>query len=95
MKSRTWTRNDLVEKISLKVGLPNSTSSLIIENIFDFILSELENKQDVKISSFGSFIIRNKKSRLGRNPKTRIEAPISARNVVTFNPSNILKSKLN
>ena len=95
MKSRTWTRNDLVEKISSKVGLPNSTSSLIIENIFDFILSELENKQDVKISSFGSFIIRNKKSRLGRNPKTGIAAPISARNVVTFNPSNILKSKLN
>jgi nucleoid DNA-binding protein len=48
MNSRTWTRNDLVEKISSNVGLPNSTSSLIIENIFDFILSELENKQDVK-----------------------------------------------
>ena len=95
MKSRTWTRNDLVEKISSNVGLPNSTSSLIIENVFDFILSELENNQDVKISSFGSFIIRNKKSRLGRNPKTGIEVPISARNVVTFNPSNILKSKLN
>ena len=94
MNSRTWTRNDLVEKISSNVGLPNSTSSLIIENIFDFILSELENDQDVKISSFGSFIIRNKKSRLGRNPKTGIEVPISARNVVTFNPSNILKSKL-
>jgi integration host factor subunit alpha len=95
MKSRTWTRNDLVEKISSNVGLPNSTSSLIIENIFDIILSQLENKQDVKISSFGTFIIRNKKSRLGRNPKTGIEAPISARNVVTFNPSNILKSKFN
>ena len=95
MNSKTWTRNDLVEKISLNVGLPNSTSSLIIENIFDFILSELENNEDVKISSFGSFIIRNKKSRLGRNPKTGIEAPITARNVVTFNPSNILKSKFN
>jgi|TARA_B100001093_G_C26197997_1_gene746724 integration host factor subunit alpha len=95
MNSKTWTRNDLVEKISSNVGLPNSTSSLIIENIFDFILSELENNEDVKISSFGSFIIRNKKSRLGRNPKTGIEAPITARNVVTFNPSYILKSKLN
>ena len=95
MKSRTWTRNDLVEKISSNVGLPNSASSLKIENIFDIILSELENNQDVKISSFGTFIIRNKKSRLGRNPKTGIEAPISARNVVTFNPSNILKSKFN
>ena len=95
MKSRTWTRYDLVEKLSMNVGLPNSTSSMIIENIFDIILSELENNQDVKISSFGTFIIRNKKSRLGRNPKTGIEAPISARNVVTFNPSNILKSKFN
>jgi integration host factor subunit alpha len=84
-----------LRKLSSNVGLPNSTSSLIIENIFDFILSELENDQDVKISSFGSFILRNKKSRLGRNPKTGIEVPISARNVVTFNPSNILKSKLN
>jgi integration host factor subunit alpha len=95
MSFRTWTRNDLVEKISINVGLPNSTSSMIIENIFDFILSELENKQEVKISSFGTFNIKNKRSRLGRNPKTGIEAPISARNVVTFNPSNILKSKLN
>ena len=95
MKVRTWTRNDLVEKISLNVGLPHSTSALIIEDIFDFILSELENNHNVKISSFGSFIIRNKKSRLGRNPKTGIEALISARNVVTFNPSNILKSKFN
>jgi len=71
MKSRTWTRNDLVEKISSKVGLPNSTSSLIIENIFDFILSELENKQDVKISSFGSFIIRNKKITIRQKSKNR------------------------
>jgi integration host factor subunit alpha len=95
MSFRTWTRNDLVEKISINVGLPNSSSSMIIENIFDFILSELENNQEVKISSFGTFNIKNKRSRLGRNPKTGIEAPISARNVVTFNPSNILKSKLN
>ena len=48
-----------------------------------------------KISSFGTFIIRHKKLRVGRNPKTGIEAPIKARNVVTFNPSNILKSKFN
>ena len=95
MKSRTWTRNDLVEKISLNVGLPHSTSALIIEDIFDFILSELENNQDVKISSFGTFAIRHKNSRLGRNPKTGIESLINARNVVTFSPSNILKSKFN
>ena len=51
MNSRTWTRNDLVEKISSNVGLPNSNSSIIIENIFDFILSELENKNSLKIQT--------------------------------------------
>ena len=95
MGKKTWTRNDLVEKLSLNVGLPFSTSSFFIEKIFELILSELENNEDVKISSFGSFVIRHKNLRLGRNPKTGIEAPIKARNVVTFNPSNVLKSKFN
>ena len=93
MKKKTWTRSDLVEKMSSNIGLPSSTLYFTIENIFEYILTELENNQDVKISSFGSFIIRHKKPRVGRNPKTRVEAPIKARNVVTFNPSNVLKSK--
>ena len=95
MEKKTWTRNDLIEKMSSNVGLPFSASSMIIEKIFELILLELENNEDVKISSFGSFVIRHKKSRVGRNPKTGSEAPIKARNVVTFNPSNILKSKFN
>ena len=95
MQKKTWTRNDLIEKISSNVGLPYSTSSLCIEKIFELILSELESNEHVKISSFGSFIIRHKKLRVGRNPKTGIEAPINARNVVTFNPSNVLRSKFN
>jgi len=95
MTKKTWTRNDLIEKMSSNVGLPLSTSSLFIEKIFEIILSELENNKDVKISSFGTFIIRHKKLRVGRNPKTGIEATIKPRNVVTFNPSNILKSKFN
>ena len=93
MTKRTWTRYDLIEKVSINVGLPVSSSSILVEKIFDFILSELENKKDVKISSFGTFVIRHKNMRLGRNPKTGIEAKINARNVVTFSPSNILKSK--
>ena len=89
---RTWTRNDIIEAISDNVGLSLSDSSLIIEEIFEFILKELEKGDDVKISSFGTFSVRHKRSRIGRNPKTGIEVPITERNVVTFTSSNILKS---
>ena len=90
---KTWTRNDLIEEVSNNVGLPLSESSKIIEQIIEEILFSLEKGSDVKISSFGTFSIKNKRSRIGRNPKTGVEAPISARNVVTFNCSNILKAK--
>lgn len=90
---KTWTRNDLIEAISDNVGLSLSDSSIIIEEIFEYILSELEKGEDVKISSFGTFSVRHKNPRVGRNPKAGIEVPINARNVVTFSSSNILKSK--
>tara|TARA_B100000123_G_scaffold268203_1_gene242572 strand:+ start:411 stop:695 length:285 start_codon:yes stop_codon:yes gene_type:complete len=89
---KTWTRNDIIEAISDNVGLSLSDSSKIIEEIFEFILNELEKGDDVKISSFGTFSVRYKKSRIGRNPKTGIEVPITERNVVTFSSSNVLKS---
>ena len=91
--SKTITRNDLIEVISDKVGLSLNDSSEMIENIFDFILTELENGHDVKISSFGTFKVKRKNLRMGRNPKTGIEAPIKPRNVVSFYSSNVLKSK--
>ena len=91
--SKTWTRNDLIEAISDSIGLPLNDSSEIIENIFDFILKELESGEDVKISSFGTFSVKHKNSRIGRNPKTGIEVSINARNVVSFYSSNVLKSK--
>ena len=90
---KNWTRNDIIEAISDNVGLSLSDSSNIIEEIFEFILLELEQGKDVKISSFGTFSVRHKNSRIGRNPKTGIEVPIKARNVVTFSSSNVLKSK--
>ena len=90
---KTWTRNDIIEAISDNVGLSLSDSSMIIEEIFELIMSELEHGKDVKISSFGTFSVRHKKKRIGRNPKTGLEAAINARNVVTFSSSNILKSK--
>ena len=89
---KTWTRNDIIEAISDNVGVSLSESSLIIEEIFEFIINELEKGEDVKISSFGTFSVRHKKSRIGRNPKTGIEVPITERNVVTFSSSNVLKS---
>ena len=89
---KTWTRNDIIEAISDNVGISLQDSSLIIEEIFEFILKELEKGDDVKISSFGTFSVRHKKERVGRNPKTGIEVPIKERNVVTFSSSNILKS---
>jgi integration host factor subunit alpha len=89
---KTWTRNDIIEAISDNVGLSLSDSSMIIEEIFEFILDELEKGEDVKISSFGTFSVRHKRSRIGRNPKTGVEAPITERNVVTFTSSNVLKS---
>jgi len=89
---KTWTRNDFIEAISDNVGLSLSDSSLLIEEIFEFILKELEKGVDVKISSFGTFSVRHKKSRIGRNPKTGVEVPITERNVVTFTSSNVLKS---
>ncbi len=89
---KTWTRNDIIEAMSDNVGLSLSDSSQIIEEIFELILKELEKGDDVKISSFGTFSVRHKKSRIGRNPKTGVEAPIKERNVVTFSSSNVLKS---
>ena len=89
---KTWTRNDFIEAMSDNVGLSLSDSSQIIEEIFELILKELEKGDDVKISSFGTFSVRHKKSRIGRNPKTGVEAPIKERNVVTFSSSNVLKS---
>ena len=89
---KTWTRNDIIEAISDNVGLSLSDSSMLIEEIFEFILDELEKGEDVKISSFGTFSVRHKRSRIGRNPKTGVEAPITERNVVTFTSSNVLKS---
>ena len=91
---KTWTRNDLIEKIHSKVGVSMTESSKLIEDIFDEIMISLESGNDVKLSSFGTFLVKSKKSRIGRNPKTGVEANISARKVVTFNPSNLIRKKI-
>ena len=91
---KTWTRNDLIDAISNNIGLSLSESSKIIEEIFESILNELKDEIEVKISSFGTFSVRHKNLRIGRNPKTGLEVPITPRKVTTFRPSNILKTKI-
>jgi integration host factor subunit alpha len=82
------------ERCYRNVGLSRNESASLVDSVFTEISKSLINGQDVKISSFGTFIVRNKKERVGRNPKTGEEVPITARQVVTFRASNVLKSEV-
>ena len=93
--NKTTTRSTLSEAVFKNVGLSRNESSALVDSVFDEILKSLIKGDDVKISSFGTFIVRNKKERIGRNPKTGEEVPITARSVVTFRASNVLKSRVN
>ena len=92
---KTTTRSTLSEAVFKSVGLSRNESSGLVDTVFNEILKTLTSGNDVKISSFGTFIVRSKKERIGRNPKTGEEVPITARSVVTFRASNVLKSKVN
>ncbi len=91
----TVTRADLVDAVYKEIGLSRSESSIIIESILGHISSALINGETVKLSGFGTFDVRHKKSRMGRNPKTGREVPITSRRVLSFRPSNILKKRVN
>ena len=92
---KTTTRSTLSEAVFKNVGLSRNESATLVDSVFGEILKSLINGDDVKISSFGTFVVREKKERIGRNPKTGQEVPITARSVVTFRASNVLKSKVN
>ncbi len=92
---KTTTRSTLSEAVFTNVGLSRNESANLVDSVFSEILVSLIKGDDVKISSFGTFIVRQKKERIGRNPKTGEEVPITARSVVTFRASNVLKSKVN
>ena len=77
------------------MGFSKSLSSKIIDDFFESMIAQLIKTNQVKLSSFGTFVVANKKERLGRNPKTKIEAKISARKVVKFKPSESVKEKIN
>ncbi len=95
MAGKTVTRADLCEAVYQKVGLSRTESATLVEMVLKEITDSLERGETVKLSSFGSFVVRKKGQRIGRNPKTGIEVPILPRRVLTFRPSQVLKSALN
>ncbi len=92
---KTVTRADLCNAVHNKVGLSRSESAELVEFVVGEIADCLASGETVKLSSFGSFVVREKGERIGRNPKTGKEVPISPRRVLVFKPSNVLKDKIN
>jgi integration host factor subunit alpha len=90
----TLTRADIVDRLVQKVGLSKQDSSNFLERVLELVCSELERDADVKFARFGNFVVRRKNARVGRNPKTGEEAPISARRVVSFKPSPLLRQRV-
>jgi len=84
------TKADIIESVYEKVGFSKKEAAEIVEMVFDTIKETLEQGEKIKISGFGNFIVRDKKSRVGRNPQTGEEIEISARRVLTFRPSQVL-----
>lgn len=95
MSGKTITRADLCEAVYQKVGLSRTESADLVEMVLGEISGCLVEGESVKLSSFGTFLVRSKGERIGRNPKTGEEVPISPRRVMVFKPSNVLKQKIN
>jgi len=91
----TMTKADIIEKVYQKIGFSKKEASELVEMVFDQLKDVLCKGEKVKISGFGNFIPRGKKERIGRNPKTGDQITISARRVLTFRSSQVLKALLN
>jgi integration host factor subunit alpha len=89
------TKADIVEKIYEKVGFSKKESAELVETVFDLIKSTLEDGDKIKIAGFGNFVVKEKSDRRGRNPQTGEEITIVARKILTFKPSQVLKSAIN
>ena len=94
MSQRTLTRMDLTEAVFREVGLSRNESAQLVETVLDVMSDALVRGEQVKISSFGTFSVREKAARVGRNPKTGQEVPISPRRVLTFRPSHLMKERV-
>jgi integration host factor subunit alpha len=93
--NRTITRADLAEAVYRQVGLSRKESGTLVQAVLSEIADTLSQGEPVKLSSFGAFLVREKKERIGRNPKTGVEAPITERRVLSFKPSSVLKARVN
>ena len=89
------TKKEIINSIYMQLGFSKKVSENLLEDLLSLILEELMNKKKVKIAKFGTFILRHKKSRVGRNPKTLEKKIISERNVILFKPSNVFKKYIN
>lgn len=94
MSDKTLTRMDLSEAVFRAVGLSRNESAQLVERVLDMMSDALVDGEQVKISSFGTFSVRAKTARVGRNPKTGEEVPISPRRVLTFRPSHLMKGRV-
>ena len=94
MSSKTLTRMDLSEAVFREVGLSRNESSDLVESVLKHMSDALVAGEQVKISSFGTFSVRSKSARIGRNPKTGEEVPIHPRRVLTFRPSHLMKDRV-
>ncbi|MGB1235780.1 MAG: integration host factor subunit alpha [Planktomarina sp.] len=94
MSEKTLTRMDLSEAVFNEVGLSRNESADLVEDILKYMSDALVDGESVKVSSFGTFSIREKSARIGRNPKTGEEAEIAPRRVITFRPSHLMKDRV-
>ena len=95
MTNKNFTRKDLSNKIFKNLGFSKNLSSKIVNDFFQTLISEIIKLNKIKISSFGTFTVLNKNERMGRNPKTKVDAKIFSRKVVKFKPSLLIKKKIN
>ncbi|MDG0989704.1 MAG: integration host factor subunit alpha [Yoonia sp.] len=94
MAEKTLTRMDLADAVHSQVGLSRNESADLVESVLGHVSDALVAGQSVKISSFGTFSVREKAARVGRNPKTGQEVPIHPRRVLTFRPSHLMKDRV-
>jgi len=95
IEQKTITRADIASAVSRRIGFSWAESSRLVAQVLDELGNALTEEDNVKISSFGTFTVREKKERIGRNPKTKVEVPIKARRVVSFHPSATLRKMVN
>jgi integration host factor subunit alpha len=95
MAGKTLTRADLSEAVHRQIGLSRTESADLVKDVLDTVANNLVEGENVKLSSFGTFLVRSKRGRIGRNPKTGEEVPITPRRVLVFRPSQVMKNLVN